>query len=177
MRGHLQPCEYCKREMRSDVAPSHPLRATRDHYIPKSKRREIDEPIIVMACFTCNQIKGDRFPEQWDRFMLRNPRWWDPKGARQKSSPPVKPAPLPITHTKYILVHGTRAYRKWVADGCPEKPEMRPLRKDEPLPIEYDDPLKQAAFEAAYTKWGRWMLRVPVDPVDPGEASGLRGDR
>ena len=162
MRGHGEPCEYCKREMRGDVASDHPLRATRDHYMPKSQRRGDDEVIIVMACFTCNQIKADRFPEQWDRYMQRNPRWWEPKGENKKRSA-AKPAPLPIEHSQYILKHGKKAYRAWVAVGCPEKPLLRPLRKDEPLPIEYDDPIKQAAFDATYTKWGRWLLRVPVE--------------
>lgn len=163
MRGHGEPCAYCKREMRGDVEPSHPLRATRDHYMPKSRRRGGDETIIVMACYTCNHIKADRFPEQWDRFMQRNPRWWEPRGEKPQPIPATKPAPMPIEHSKYILAHGKKAYRQWVADGCPQKPALRPLRPDEPLPIEYDDPVKQAAFEAAYSKWGRWLLRVAAD--------------
>lgn len=158
MRGHLEPCHYCKREMRGNVAPDHPLRATRDHYIPKSKRAETDDPIIVMACFTCNQIKGDRFPEQWDRFMVRNPRWWEPRGQRAKA-PPTKPPPLPIAHTQYILKYGTRAYRAWVARGCRE---LRPLRPNEPIPKEFDDPAQQAAFEA-YARKYRHVLRVPTE--------------
>jgi hypothetical protein len=147
--------------MRGDVAPDHPLRATRDHYIPKSKRREIEEPIIVIACFTCNQIKGDRFPEQWDRFMQRNPRWWEPTAVRPKA-PPTKLPPLPIEHTKYILEHGKKAYRLWVADGCALKVELRPLRKDETIPKRYDDPKAQEAYERVYAD-RKWMLRVPPD--------------
>lgn len=170
MRGHLQPCEYCKREMRADVAPNHPLRATRDHYMPKSRRKGDDETIIVMACYTCNHIKADRFPEQWDRFMKRNPRWWEPRGQRPPHVPAEPSRPLPYDHSIYILKHGKKAYRAWVAAGSPEKPLMRPLRPDEPIPIEYDDPLKQAAFEAAYTKWGRWLLRVPQSD-DAGQAA------
>lgn len=166
MRGHLEPCEYCKREMRGDVAPDHPLRATRDHYIPKSKRRDTDEPIIVMACFTCNQIKADRFPEQWDRFMLRNPRWWEivaGKRSAKAKRPPPAPVVLPMAHSLYILKHGKRAYRSWVERGCPEP--GRPLLKDEPVPIEFEDPAQQAAFEA-YAKKYRHVLRVP----DQGDA-------
>lgn len=170
MRGHEEPCEYCKREMRCDVAPDHPLRATRDHYIPKSKRRDTDEPIIVMACFTCNQIKGDRFPEQWDRFMQRNPCWWEAWTPRQKvkQAPPPPTKPLPIEHTKFILTHGTRAYRAWEAKGFPPHVRMRPLRPDEPVPREFEDPGQQAAFEA-YAKKYRNVLRVPDDAGADGQ--------
>jgi hypothetical protein len=147
--------------MRGDVAPDHPLRATRDLYIPKSKRRDTDEPIIVMACFTCNQMKGDRFPEQWDRFMQRNPRWWEvgagKRSAKVKQTPPA-PVVLPMAHSLYILQHGKRAYRSWVERGCPEP--GRPLRPGEPIPIQFEDPGQQAAFEA-YAKKYRHVLRVP----------------
>jgi len=160
MRGHGAPCEYCKREMRCDVAPDHPLRATKDHYIPKSRRLETDENIIVMACFTCNNLKGDRFPEQWDRFMARNPRWWEPRESRSKPAPVAATPPLPMAHSMYILKHGKKAYKQWVADGCQTPVRMRPLRPDEPLPIEYEDPKSQAAFEACY-RTNRHNLRVP----------------
>lgn len=173
MRGHGEPCEYCKREMRGDVAPDHPLRATRDHYIPKSKRAETDEPIIVMACFTCNQIKADRFPEQWDRFMLRNPRWWEVRTSKQKvkQDPPPKAKPLPYEHTRYILQYGTRAYREWESAGFPPIVKTRPLRPDEPVPREFDDPGQQAAFEA-YAKKYRNVLRVPDDTDVAGQGVG-----
>lgn len=163
MRGHEQPCEYCKREMRCDVAVDHPLRATRDHYMPKSRRRGDDAVIIVMACFTCNQAKGDRFPEQWDRFMQCNPNWWGPRGERQPiqapPQPPKKPNPPPYDHTMYILKHGLKAYRKWLAAGCPV---IRPLRKDEPAPHEFDDPEQQAIFES-YARKYHYLMRVPTD--------------
>ena len=29
------------------------------------------------------------------------------------------PVLLPIEHTKYILTHGKKAYRRWAAAGCP----------------------------------------------------------
>jgi hypothetical protein len=29
------------------------------------------------------------------------------------------PVLLPIEHTKFILTHGKKAYRRWVAEGCP----------------------------------------------------------
>lgn len=163
MRGHGLPCEYCKREMRGDVPAAHPLRATKDHTIPKSKRNGKGGPhLIVMACYTCNQTKGDRFPEQWERFMQRNPRWWEFFEDRptRPATKPSKAVPLPIEHSKYILEHGKRKYKLWVTDGCPVKVEMRPLRGDEPIPLRYDDPVAQAAFEGAYQN-RKWLLRVP----------------
>lgn len=74
--GHGEKCTYCEREMRTDVEKHHPLFATRDHMIPKSKING-NQNTRVWACFQCNQIKADRFPEQWERFMKRNPRWWE----------------------------------------------------------------------------------------------------
>lgn len=31
------------------------------------------------------------------------------------------PAVIPIEHSKYILTHGKKAYRRWIASGCPDK--------------------------------------------------------
>jgi hypothetical protein len=154
--------------MLADVAPGHPLRATKDHYIPKSKRVGDDQPLIVMACFTCNNLKGDRFPEQWDRYMALNPRWWEPRenGKRMRMPPPKAAPTMPIEHTKYILEHGKKKYKSWVESGCPAQVELRALRPDEPLPIEYDDPKSQAAFESHY-RTNRHNLRVPVDYAPP----------
>lgn len=168
--GHGLPCTYCNRAMQTDVEVSHPLYATRDHFYPRSKNNGNPNK-KVWACYQCNQIKADRDPIQWERFMARNPRWWllpmwneEHRTTAAKLSAPVieKPRPLPLAHTKYILTHGKKAYRIWVADGCPEKLALRPLRKDEPFPIEFDDPIKQAAWESVY-KDRKWLLRVPID--------------
>ena len=58
--------------------------------------------------------------------------------------------------------------KRWATRNDPlpvETKEMRPLRPDEAIPIEFYDPAKQAAFEA-YAKKYRYILRVPVD-YDP----------
>lgn len=50
-------------------------------------------------------------------------RRWANRGEPEQVAP-IKQAtavstPLPFAHTKYILNHGTKAYRQWLADGCP----------------------------------------------------------
>lgn len=163
VRGYGETCAYCKREL-IDIDPKGSLFPTRDHVIPRSKLNGVPGK-IVWACRKCNQLKADRFPEQWERFMHRNPRWWEHPvitGEPKKRAAVKKPEPLPLLHTQYILEYGKREYKLWVAKGCPPPLfTLRPLRKDEPIPIEYDDPIKQAAFEAAY-KNRRYMLRVPI---------------
>ena len=39
----------------------------------------------------------------------------DPLEAKQEKS-----KPLPLLHTKMILLHGKKSYRRWVLAGCPE---------------------------------------------------------
>lgn len=68
--AHGRPCPYCRRPMNRDE----PRRApTRDHIVPESKGgRE-----TLIACYTCNTIKGDMMPDVWCAFMETFPRWWD----------------------------------------------------------------------------------------------------
>jgi hypothetical protein len=152
--------------MRTDVEKDHPLRATRDHHVPKSKNNGNPNKLIP-ACFQCNQIKADRFPEQWERYMLRNPRWWEKpawneehRATAAKLPPPEKPKPPPYWQTMRFLKNAQWA--KW-----------RPLGKDEPFPIEYDDPVKQAAWESIY-KDRKWLLRVPQSPTAGQAVQGSR---
>lgn len=58
---------------------------TRDHVHPKSKGGRS----TVMACYECNQIKGDMLPTEWAVFMVENPRWWE----RKTIKGPQRPAP------------------------------------------------------------------------------------
>jgi len=98
----------------------------------------------TLACALCNGLKRDMTPHEWAEFMMMNPEWWlNPKFRRGSDR-----KPLPIEDTRLILTHGTKAYRA--------------LRAGEPIPIEFDDPAKQAAFEA-YAKKYRHVLRVPDD--------------
>lgn len=45
---------------------------TRDHVLPRSRGGRVTVP----ACWTCNNIKGDMTPQQWEAFMQANPQWW-----------------------------------------------------------------------------------------------------
>lgn len=66
--GEGDPCGYCRRTMVRGTETS----PTRDHYLPRS----LGGTAIVMACYACNQQKGDMLPTEWDAFMAANPEWW-----------------------------------------------------------------------------------------------------
>lgn len=144
-------CEYCDRTLvKVDPIGNDPLYATRDHFVPKSKNRGGPHK-MVWACRLCNSLKADRMPEQWTRFMQRNPRWWEHpyftgERRRRVTLPPERKPPPPYWQTMRFLRNAE--FRDW-----------RPLRKDEPIPKRYDNPVAQAAYEAVY-KDRKWMLRV-----------------
>ena len=66
---HGKPCKYCNREMNARDAR---LQATRDHVLPVSRGGRVK----VICCLTCNGIKADMLPNQWELFMAENPGWW-----------------------------------------------------------------------------------------------------
>jgi hypothetical protein len=68
VRGHGEYCTYCRREMVA-YSLTHP---TRDHVVPRSKGGKR----TVLACATCNHMKGDMMPNEWQEFMSRFPFWW-----------------------------------------------------------------------------------------------------
>lgn len=46
---------------------------TRDHYpVPKSR----GGTRTLIACYSCNHIKGDMLAEDWQRYMAEHPEWW-----------------------------------------------------------------------------------------------------
>lgn len=93
---HNQPCQYCLRPMnRADRK----LHATRDHINPRCRG---GGPIVV-ACITCNGIKGNMLHDVWQAFMAAHPSWW--------------------TLTKYELRMIQRA-----AIGLPTVPRKRAVR-------------------------------------------------
>lgn len=158
-------CTYCKREMTArrllQFGRLTGLERTRDHYIPLSRGGKNVKENIRPACYRCNSIKGNMMPDEWDQFMRENPLWWAAQAnlpKRQTNAPLAKLAP--VSHLRSMTAEENARRIKAYQES---QPQLRPLRKDEPFPIEYDDPVKQAAFEAAYSKWGRWLLRVPVD--------------
>jgi hypothetical protein len=130
------------------------LDATVDHVLPISRGGKMKGENTTLACALCNGLKRDMTPQEWAEFMMMNPEWWlNPKFRRGSDR-----RPLPFDDTRFILAHGMKAYRKASA-------AVRPLRPDEPVPVEFDDPAQQAAFEA-YAKRYRHVLRVP----DEGDA-------
>jgi hypothetical protein len=97
---------------------------TRDHYpIPKSKGGQR----TIICCYTCNHLKGDMDATEWEAYMIENKGGWFAERSSKAGLPPFPPEPpislpgkpLPIEHTKMILLFGTRAYRKWEQAGFP----------------------------------------------------------
>lgn len=128
------------------------LRKTRDHYIPLSRGGTDAKENIRLACYRCNSLKGNMMPDVWEQFMRNNPLWWAVQAnvKCQTAEPVSKKASAAALRT---MTAGENERRMTA---------YRALRKDEPFPIEYDDPVKQAAWESIY-KDRKWLLRVPVE--------------
>jgi 5-methylcytosine-specific restriction endonuclease McrA len=60
-------CQFCGR-----VLPASEL--TLDHVVPRSRGGHTDWDNLVACCHTCNNLKGDRFPEETGLRLLRPPR-------------------------------------------------------------------------------------------------------
>jgi 5-methylcytosine-specific restriction endonuclease McrA len=60
-------CQFCGR-----ILPAHEL--TLDHVIPRSRGGHTDWDNLVACCHTCNNLKGDRLPEDAGLKLLRPPR-------------------------------------------------------------------------------------------------------
>lgn len=77
-----QRCQYCRRTLEAPTSSSR-VAATRDHVMPRSA----GGLRTVLACFQCNNLKGDMLPDQWTAFMAANPEWWkQPQFQRQNLS-------------------------------------------------------------------------------------------
>jgi 5-methylcytosine-specific restriction endonuclease McrA len=59
-------CQFCGR-----VTPAHEL--TLDHVIPRSRGGRTDWDNLVACCHRCNNLKGDRLPEEAGLRLLRPP--------------------------------------------------------------------------------------------------------
>lgn len=68
-KHHGEPCPYCLRKMDRG---SWKLVPTRDHVMPVSRGGTRK----IICCLTCNGIKGDMLPQQWEIYMANNPGWW-----------------------------------------------------------------------------------------------------
>jgi len=60
-------CQFCGR-----ILPAHEL--TLDHVIPRSRGGRTDWDNLVACCHKCNNLKGDRLPEEAGLKLLRPPR-------------------------------------------------------------------------------------------------------
>ena len=60
-------CQFCGR-----VSPASEL--TLDHVIPRSRGGHTDWDNLVACCHRCNNLKGDRLPEEAGLKLLRPPR-------------------------------------------------------------------------------------------------------
>lgn len=60
-------CQFCDR-----VLP--PSELTLDHVIPRSRGGHTDWDNLVACCHTCNNLKGDRLPEESGLRLRRPPR-------------------------------------------------------------------------------------------------------
>ncbi|SCB53453.1 HNH endonuclease [Bradyrhizobium yuanmingense] len=113
-------CTYCKRETRPArlVRLNDPLTRTDDHVVPLGRGGLDTKENRVPACLRCNSIKGDMMPDEWAAYMAANPMWWT-LTRYQRHLQSISKKPLPMAHSAYILKHGKKAYREWVAVGCP----------------------------------------------------------
>lgn len=59
-------CLYCG----NDFVPS---KLTRDHIVPKSRSRDNSWGNSATSCFSCNNKKDNRTPEEWGRLLLAVP--------------------------------------------------------------------------------------------------------
>ena len=152
-------CPYCRRPMDLQVPGLEP---TRDHHpIPRSR----GGTKTIICCYTCNNIKGDMSAPDWDAFMQSNPEWWAMaksvrrkrvRGVRVIRQPENPSAPLAAAFANARRLADLGFVRKVAREF--EKQYVEPLS----LPVEYDDPEAQQAFEGAY-KDRLSLLRIDTE--------------
>lgn len=59
--GHI--CLYCGEQFKQ-------IDLTRDHIIPMSRGGSDNWENVVTACYRCNNLKGNRTPEEWGKYKL-----------------------------------------------------------------------------------------------------------
>ncbi len=107
-----QPCYWCQRPMAVLGDPD--LSPTRDHVRPKRMRPVNNSGPVVIACFRCNNLKGDKTPGEWEAFMASHPEWWVRKVAvptpKREPKPIVVEMPRPVTARKITvpILYSTR---------------------------------------------------------------------
>jgi hypothetical protein len=113
-------------------------------------------------------MKADIMPDAWEQFMRDNPCWWwtDPKTHKLPMASPIVRSSHPFNFAKKApkpppLAAAEENGRR-IKAYMERTPALRPLRKDEPPPKEFDDPRQQAAFEL-YARKYYYLLRVPTE--------------
>ena len=88
-----EPCRWCQRTM-DLLVPE--LRPTHDHYpIPRSQGGRV----TVIACYTCNNIKGNLSADQWHAYMDAHPEWWL---RRNRPKPRYEGLQRVLSHRQYV---------------------------------------------------------------------------
>ena len=77
-KGHGEKCHWCGRQLIAGcgVRETHSRFATKDHVIPRSQFGGNNAENIVWCCRACNQLKGNKMPEDWQLYMKDHPSWW-----------------------------------------------------------------------------------------------------
>lgn len=85
-------CQYCGERL--------PLgKLTYDHVIPRSQGGRTTWENIVMACYKCNERKGNRTPEKANMKLRKQP---------------VKPAYLPVITMRFDMSDIPSAWASWI---------------------------------------------------------------
>lgn len=71
-------CVYCSKVLNPGRRQPHPDAPSRDHFIPTSKGGSRGAKNTVLACYACNQAKGDMDP----RLILFAWLWLNPPSFR-----------------------------------------------------------------------------------------------
>jgi len=66
-------CAYCGRFTSRDLPPTHELKATADHIIPRSLGGLDHRTNYIACCRRCNSSKGARTVRQWLKSALAPP--------------------------------------------------------------------------------------------------------
>jgi len=84
------PCFYCGR-LTFKTDKQVPWQKTRDHLLPSALRKDIVNPITVVACYSCNHTKHDILPEKFFQTIgspiTNEKRLWIQEAYRQVELP------------------------------------------------------------------------------------------
>jgi 5-methylcytosine-specific restriction endonuclease McrA len=73
LKKQRNQCHYCGQMVSRKYDTSHPLRATLDHRIPRSRGGVNARHNLVIACYACNAAKANKTDVEFVHELLRNP--------------------------------------------------------------------------------------------------------